>query len=422
MSAMTRAPAPSPSGLFGWWRAADDRAHRAFVAAALGWTLDAFDVMLYAMVVAALVEDPRIHLSLQAAGTLNSVTLLAAAVGGVAFGTFADRFGRKRALMASVLLYSLFTAACGFAQSAIQLAVFRVALGLGFGGEWASGAALVSESFPAEHRGKALGFMQSFWAIGYGAAALVNLLVAPRWGWRGVFFVGVIPALLTVWVQRYVEEPEIWRVRTADGRAAGRFSDLFEGERARLTVALTLMNACTLFGWWGLNSWVPAYLRLAPAQGGVGLASSTMSLFVIAMQVGMWFGYVSFGFIADIVGRRRAYVAYLIAASVLLPIYGILKAPVTLLALGPFVAFFGTGYFSGFGALTAEIYPTAIRATAQGFTYNLGRVASAAAPYTVGSLAASRGFGPAFTVTGGAFLLAAVAWIWIPETRGSELR
>ena len=147
-----------------------------------------------------------------------------------------------------------------------------------------------------------------------------------------------------------------------------------------------------------------------------------MSLFVIAMQVGMWFGYVTFGFIADAIGRRRAYVTYLVAASVLLPLYGTLKSPPLLLALGPFVAFFGTGYFSGFGALTAEIYPTAIRATAQGFTYNLGRVASAAAPYTVGSLAASSGFGPAFAVTGAVFLLAAVAWIWIPETRGAELR
>ena len=409
------------AGLFDWWRAADQRAHRAFAAAALGWMLDAFDVMLYSMVIAALVEDPDIHLSLPGAGILNSVTLIAAAGGGIVFGRVADRFGRKRALMASVLLYSVFTAACGFAQTALQLGVFRVALGLGFGGQWASGATLVSESFPAEHRGKALGFMQSAWAIGYGAAALVNLVVMPRWGWRGVFFVGILPALLAVWVQYYVEEPEIWRTRTAGGRAAGRFSELFAGERARLTVAVTLMNACTLFGWWGLNSWVPAYLRLPPGQGGVGLASSTMSLFVILMQVGMWFGYVTFGFIADAIGRRRAYVTYVITASVLLPLYGLLKSPPVLLALGPFVAFFGTGYFSGFGALTAEIYPTSIRGTAQGFTYNLGRVASAAAPYTVGSLAASHGFGPAFTVTGAVFLLAAVAWIWIPETRGAEL-
>src|SRR5919204_116230 len=314
------------------------------VAAAFGWMLDAFDVMLYSMVVAALIQDPELHLSFRAAGILNSVTLIAGALGGIVFGIVADRFGRKRALMTSVLLYSLFTGACGFARTAVELATFRIGLGLGMGGEWASGAALVSESFPAQHRGKALGFMQSAWAIGYGAAAFVNLLVMPRWGWRGVFFVGVLPALLILWVQRSVEEPEIWRARAAAGQKAGRFGDLFTAGLAGVTVALTLMNACTLFAWWGLNSWVPAYLRLPPAQGGVGLASSTMSLFVIAMQVGMWFGYVTFGFIADAIGRKRSYVIYLIVAAILLPMYGILRQPAALLVLGPFVAFFGTGY------------------------------------------------------------------------------
>jgi MFS family permease len=139
------------------------------------------------------------------------------------------------------------------------------------------------------------------------------------------------------------------------------------------------------------------------------------------MQVGMWFGYVTFGFISDSVGRKRAYVAYLIVAAFVLPIYGVVRQPLVLLALGPLVAFFGTGYYSGFGPLTAELYPTRIRATAQGFTYNIGRVASAAAPFTVGSLADVHGFAPAFAITGAAFLLAAVSWIWIPETMGKEL-
>jgi MFS family permease len=146
-----------------------------------------------------------------------------------------------------------------------------------------------------------------------------------------------------------------------------------------------------------------------------------MSWFIVAMQVGMWLGYVSFGYISDSIGRKRVYVVYLICASVLLPLYGIMKAPLILLLLGPFVAFFGTGFFSGFGAVTAEIYPTGIRATAQGFTYNIGRIASAAAPFTVGRLATTSGFGVAFTVSGAAYLLGAIAWAWIPETRGREL-
>jgi MFS family permease len=322
--------------------------------------------------------------------------------------------------MAAVLIYSIFTAACGLAQTAVQLAVFRVLLGIGMGGEWATGAALVSETFPARHRGKALAFVQSAWAIGYGLAALVNLMVMPIWGWRGVFFVGVLPALFTLWIQNRVEEPAMWKER-APAVERGRFGMLFEPRIRTVTIAIALMNSFCLFAWWGLNGWVPGYLRLPQTQGGIGLSSSIMSMFVIAMQVGMWFGYVSFGFLADAIGRKRTYVMYLIGAAILLPIYGVLRVPAVLLVLGPFVAFFGTGYFSGLGALVAELYPTSVRATAAGFCYNFGRIASAAAPYTVGRLAASSGFGVAFSVAGAAFLLAAVMWLWIPETRNSEL-
>ena len=410
---------PDKPGLLSWWHEADARARRAFVAASLGWMLDSFDVMLYAMVLAALIEDPVLRLSLGTAGILNSVTLLSAAAGGIAFGVIADRVGRKRALMAAVLIFSIFTAACGFAQTALQLAVFRVLLGLGMGGEWATGAALVSETFPARHRGKALAFVQSAWAIGYGLAALVNMIAMPLWGWRGVFFVGVLPALFTLWIRRGVEEPVLWKAAAPAQR--GRFGMLFEPRIRTVTIAIALMNSFCLFAWWGLNGWVPAYLRLGPAQGGIGLSSATMSWFVIAMQVGMWFGYVSFGFIADAIGRKRTYVLYVLTAALLLPIYGFLRAPTALLLLGPFVAFFGTGYFSGLGALVAELYPTTIRATAAGFCYNFGRIASAAAPYTVGSVAATSGFGVAFTITGAAFLLAALMWIWIPETGNREL-
>ena len=415
-----RSSAPdADTSLLGWWRDADRRARNAFVAASLGWMLDSFDVMLYAIVVAALIEDPTLRLSFRMAGILNSVTLVAAAGGGIAFGAIADRIGRKRALIAAVLIYSVFTAACGFAQSALQLAIFRVGLGLGMGGEWATGVALVSETFPARHRGKALAFVQSAWAIGYGLAALVNLVVMPIWGWRGVFFVGVVPALLTVWIQRRVEEPQIWRDSASADR--GRIGMLFAPGFAKTTTFLTLMNACTLFAWWGLNSWVPGYLRLPPSRGGIGLSSSTMSMFVIAMQIGMWFGYVSFGFFADAIGRKRTYVAYVLAASVLLPLYGFLREPVVLLLLGPFVAFFGTGYYSGFGAVIAELYPTSVRATAAGVCYNTGRLASAVAPYTVASVAETSGFAAAFGVAGAAFLMAALMWVWIPETRNADL-
>jgi MFS family permease len=412
-------PGAANAGLFGWWSAGSPDAQRALIAAGLGWMLDAFDVMLYALLIPSIISD--LGLSRQTAGAIGSATLVAAAAGGLAFGVIADRYGRTKALMASVIIYSVFTAACGFANTALQLTIFRVLLGIGMGGEWASGAALVSETWPAQHRGKALGLMQSAWAIGYGLAALVTMLVLPVWGWRTVFFVGVLPALLTVWVRRYVKEPALWSERRAASQPAGRFGEIFAGGRAPVTIAVTIMNACTLFAWWGFNLWLPGYLSSAESLGGIGLSAQRMSWFIIAMQVGMWFGYVTFGYISDAIGRKRAYVIYLIAAAALIAVYTSVRVPVVLLLLGPFVAFFATGYFSGFGAVTAEIYPTSIRATAQGFTYNLGRVASAAAPFTVGTLAQTHGFDAALSTTSIAFALAAMMWIWIPETRGRAL-
>jgi MFS family permease len=408
------------SPLFEWWRAGDAAARRALVAAALGWMLDSFDIMLYALVLPSMMPD--LGMATGAAGLIASATLVAAAGGGIAFGLIADRYGRTRALMASVLIYSIFTAACGFAQDVAQLATFRVLLGLGMGGEWASGATLVSETWPAEHRGKALGFMQSAWAIGYGAAAIVTGLVLPRWGWRAVFFVGILPALFTLWIRRNVREPAVWqRAQAASAADRGRFRDMFRPGLRGLTLAVTLMNAFTLFAWWGFNLWLPGYLSMPVASGGMGLSTGRMAFFVVAMQIGMWFGYVTFGFISDIVGRKRTYMAYLVAAAVLIAAYVSIEAPLALFALGPFVAFFGTGYFSGFGAVTAEIYPTRIRGTAQGFTYNMGRLASAAAPFAVGSLAYTHGFRAALLLSSAAFLLAALTWILIPETKGREL-
>jgi MFS family permease len=383
--------------------------------------LDAFDVMLYALVLASLMTD--LAMDRATGGLLGSLTLAASAVGGILFGILADRWGRIRALTLSILIYSVFTALCGLAQTVTQLAIFRFFLGIGMGGEWASGAALVSETWPAQHRGKALGLMQSCWAIGYGAAAIVVGLVLPRFGWRAVFFIGIVPALFTLWIRRRVDEPDMWiAARKAPSRGLAQAATAASMRGLWLiTIALTLMNAATMFAWWGLNLWIPAYLSLPRDQGGIGLSTVDMSFFIVAMQVGMWLGYVTFGFVSDRFGRKPTYVTYVLAAAALVYGYGMLETPRALLLLGPFVAFFGTGYFSGFGAITAEIYPTIIRATAQGFTYNIGRLASAVAPFVVGTMAQEHGFGAAFTVTAAAFVAAALFWIAIPETRGRQL-
>lgn len=178
------------------------------------------------------------------------------------------------------------------------------------------------------------------------------------------------------------------------------------------------MNGCALFAWWGFNLWMPAYLSLPASQGGLKLSSSTTAMLIVTMQIGMWFGYVTFGAISDLVGRKLSYIVYLLAAAASLLAYSLARSPVALLGLGPIVAFFGTGHFSGFGTVTSEIYETRIRATAQGFTYNVGRLASAAAPFVLGSWTETHGFAAAFRLTAIFLVVAAVFWIWIPETRG----
>jgi MFS family permease len=402
-----------------FWREASPEARRALVAASMGWLLDAFDVMLYALILTAVIGD--LGLTRGEGGLMASLTLGASAIGGLVFGVIADKLGRTRALTLSILLYSIFTFMCGFAQNVWQFAIFRVLLGLGMGGEWASGATLVSETWPEQHRGKALGIMQSCWAIGYGAAAIVVAIVLPRFGWRAVFFVGVLPALFTLWIRRSVKEPEMWLTRAGRAGGAGKAGGGNRQFPMRLAIFLTAMNAATMFAYWGLNLWIPSYLSLPTTQGGVGLSTGTMSLFIVAMQVGTWFGYVTFGFISDAFGRRPTYVTYLLLAAVLVWYYGFAREPWVLLVLGPFVAFFGTGYFSGFGAVASEVFPTSIRATAMGVTYNSGRLLSAIAPFVVGSMTQSRGFGAAFTMTSIFFMIAAALWIGIPETKGRQM-
>ena len=406
-----------------WLLEANAIQKRALLAASLGWMLDSMDVMLYSMVLAHMMRD--LGMTEGKAGLMASLTLGSSAGGGTLFGILADRVGRSRALLASILVYSIFTSACGLAQNVAQLALFRILLGLGMGGEWACGAALVAETWPSRHRGKAMGVMQSSWAVGYALAAGLTALVLPRWGWRAVFFAGVAPALVTFWIRRNVPEPEIWRrSKETAGTKSGisGLSELWQGEYGRHLAVTTLANAGTMFAWWGLFTWIPAYLSLPASRGGAGLSIVNTSTWIIVMQVGMWLGYVSFGFISDRIGRKKTYVGYIFTAAAIVPVYGSTRDPTYLLLIGPLIGFFGTGYFSGFGAITAEIFPTAIRASAQGITYNLGRGLSAAAPFAVGRLSSKHGLGFAFLLTSVAFWLAGLVALLLPETHGRELR
>src|SRR5437868_4267851 len=260
---------------------------RTLLAAALGWMLDAFDAMLYALVLTYIMRD--LGMSKAVAGSLGSLTLLASGIGGVAFGFLADRVGRKRALMLSILTYSICSFASGLSTSILMLAVFRFILGLGMGGEWNTGATLVAETWPTHLRARAIALVQSSWAIGYALAALVAWAVLQRWNWRVVFFVGVLPALVTLWIQKDVPESELWRQRHERAAATATppptFGELFRGRYAKATFALLLMNLFGMFGWWGLFTWVPAYLQLPVAQGGRGFAPGEMTTMLVVLNL-----------------------------------------------------------------------------------------------------------------------------------------
>jgi MFS family permease len=405
---------------------------RTLLAASLGWALDAFDAMLYALVLALLMRE--LHMSKTVAGSLGTLTLLASGLGGIIFGFAADRIGRKRALMASILTYSLCSFASGLATSIAMLAAARFVLGLGMGGEWNTGATLVAESWPTELRAKAISIVQSSWALGFAAAALVAGPVARYYGWRAVFFAGILPAIITLWIQRRVPESEMWKERTAERSAASRsdagrgatshvsVSVIFRAPYVKHTFALLLFNFFGMFAWWGLFTWLPPYLSLPVEQGGRGFGVVGMTGLLVVLNVfGMFPGYASFGWVADRLGRRRAFLVYTLIAAVLIPLYAAARSPAVLLVLGVLVAFFGTGIFSGSGIMGSEIFPTAVRARALGFTYNGARAMSSVAPLVIGHVGETKGLSWAFYLCAGGYLLAALMTTLLPETKGKNL-
>lgn len=406
------------SRAFAWMREVSPAGRRALGAAFAGWALDAMDFVLYLLAIPAL----RVEFTLDArqAGLLATVALLSSAVGGVFFGRIADRFGRTRALAWTVLVYSLASLGSATAQTALQLLLWRTLLGLGLGGEWSAGAVLVAESVPAAHRGKAIGLMQAGWAIGYLAATLAAAAILPRFGWRALFAFGVAPALLVVWIRRRLVEPP--RCVTAGSATAPGVAALLRPPLAARTAVAILLSTAVMFGYWGLFTWIPSFLAAPAAQGGAGLGLVRSTGWIVPMQIGAFFGYLSFGYAADRFGRKRSFAAYLVAAAAVVLAYGALvRSPVALMVLGPALGFFGHGYFSLFGAQLAELFPTSIRATAQGLCYNSGRALSAFAPATIGALADARGLAAALGATAAFFVAGALLVTLLPETRGAEL-
>jgi len=330
--------------------------------------------------------------------------------------------------MGTILIFSFASLGAATSQTVWQLLFWRAVLGIGMGGEWASGAVLVSETWPAHLRNKAISIMQSGWALGYMLASISAAIIlgAPALGadaWRWLFVVGVLPAFFTLWIRRYVREPESWAKRPQQ-KGPNPFLVIFGPGLIKRTLLIIALGSAVQFANWGLFFWLPTFLARPIEQGGAGMGVVGSLPWIIPVQLGAYAGYLTFGFIADRIGRRRAFVFYMLAAAILVPVYGqMARSPFVLLALGPLLGYFGYGYFSMFGGFVAELYPAAVRATGQGTSYNIGRMAGAIAPFTIGVIATlpGIGIGLALSVTSAFFLLAACLVFTLPDRSGQAL-
>lgn len=391
----------------------------------------------------ALVLHPALHDLLQAqtggvvsqeaigwyGGIIFSIFLIGWAVGGVLFGVLADRFGRTKTLIFTILTYALFTGLAALSQDWWHLAIYRFLTALGIGGEWAAGAALVAEVWPEEKRAKAAGILQSAWAAGFLIAAAVNLLMRHS-GWRPLFVVGIAPAVVALFVRLWVKEPERWvkaqeRERQSGAARPGKLAALFQPNLLRSTLVGSGLAFVAVFGLWGATNWTPTLIRSLPELQGSDAAvlTSYVSYATMLLNAGALVGYLSFGPIADRWGRRAAFALMCVGSLVMVPVTFLApRSYATVLLLLPLLGFFNNGIFSGFPIYLPELYPTCIRATGAGFCFNFGRVLASAGPFLTGFLVqALGGFGRAASAIAAIYLVGLVILPFAPETRGKSL-
>jgi MFS family permease len=403
--------------MFDWYRGMNRDGRRTFWACFSGYALDAMDVQIYSFVVPVLIG--LWGMTLGEAGMLATVTLVLSAVGGWIAGLLSDRIGRVRTLQITILWFAVFTFLSGFANTFDQLLVTRGLMGLGFGGEWAAGSVLMGEVIAARHRGKAVGMVQSSWAIGWGIAAIlatVFLSVLPKeYGWRVLFFLGLLPAFSVFIVRRAVPEPEVFVHAKARPSMLAIFSPRFLG---------TTLRGCLLAlgaqgGYYAITTWLPTFLR---TERHLSVLSTGSYLGVII--VGSFCGYVCSAYLNDGVGRRKTFLTFAIGSMAI--VLGYTQFPISdnlMLVLGFPLGFFASGIFAGMGALFTELFPTELRGSGQGFCYNSGRGLAALFPALVGMASAHMPLGEAVGLfAGGAYGLVIIAALILPETRGRALQ
>jgi MFS family permease len=412
-----REPPPPPQG---WFAALGEKGRHAFRAAFAGFMLDAFDLIVLTLSLAAI--GTTFSVGTGATGALSTVTLSCSAIGGILGGLLADRIGRARTLMLSVGVYSIFTFLSGLATSYEMLMVFRVFQGIGFGAEWGVGAVLVAELVRPEARGKALGVIQSSWAVGWALAVCAYLIVfeafAETTAWRVLMCLGILPGLLILYIRRTVEDPDVFK-RAEKEEKALPLRRIFERGLLKTTIAASLLATGIQGGYYAMFTWIPTYLK---TERDLTIVGTSGYLFVVI--AGAFLGYLTAGFVHDRLGRRKAFALFSALAGSSLVLYFLVPSGsnTVLLIVGFPLGFFASGCFSGFGSYLAELFPTRARATGEGFCYNVGRGIGALFPGIIGFLANAIGLGGAVAFGVFGYVLAICALAALPETHGREFR
>jgi MFS family permease len=411
------------TSLLAFYRDMNQPERRTFWACAAGWALDGMDFMIYPLVIGTIIAMWKVDPG--SAGFAGTVTLLASAVGGWLGGYLADRIGRVRTLQLTILWFSLFSLVCAVVQNFDQLIIARALLGLGFGGEWAAGAVLMGEAIRPQYRGRAVGSVQSGWAVGWGLAVLSQAILfswlPPETAWRWMFAVGALPALLVFYLRRYVTEPEIAAATRLKQVASGErpaLWEIFSGPILKTTILASLMVTGCQGGYYAITFWVPRFLTVERKVSVVGSAG-----YLAALIIGSFAGYLVGAWLADRIGRRNLFLTFSLGAIAVVVLYTQLQLTNEVLWLLGFpLGFFASGYFSGVGAFLTELFPTRLRGSGQGFCYNFGRGIGALFPFLVGWLSTSTALANAIAIFAvaayGAFFVAAFA---LPETRGRVL-
>ncbi|GAA4356426.1 MFS transporter [Variovorax defluvii] len=390
---------------------------KALAGSAIGYAMDGFDLLILGFMLPAISAD--LHLTTGQAGSLVTWTLIGAVAGGIFFGALSDYYGRIRVLTWTIVMFAAFTGLCAFAQGYWDLLTYRTLAGVGLGGEFGIGMALAAEAWPAKHRARVSSYVALGWQTGVLAAALLTPMLLPQIGWRGMFLVGVIPALVAWFIRNKLHEPEVFvRKAKEKGSRSKAFKLLVkDGRTTRTSLGIVILCGVQNFGYYGIMIWMPSYLA---NKLGFNLTKSALwtSVTILGMMAGIWV----FGQMADRIGRKPSFLLFQAGAVAMVLFYAQLSDPVTMLWAGAVLGMFVNGMLGGYGALMSEAYPTEARATAQNVLFNIGRGIGGFGPVVVGALAAAYSFQVAIALLAAIYVIDMVATIFlIPELRGVEL-